>query len=201
MDFHWVRVNLLANSNISFNKAFRTLPVSEHRVPFFWVYGLLAGIFFLFILQWPLFGISISFSFPYNWVGNNKSLDTQGLLLNSQAHTASRSFTVEQERPDFRQQITPFWVSNTAATVQKGQVLAKTCRNVPFHFFFPVRPCVTQCLHSSLSKRRGSGWFASGGSRIAWCPGQPRLLQEVWALAVQLRGKSFPPLTKLAEGH
>lgn len=101
-------------------------------------------------------------------MGNNKSLGTQGLLLNSQAHTASRRFTIEQL--DVRQQITHFWVSSTPATVQKGQVPAKTCRNVPFHFFL-VQSCVAQCLHSSPSRRRGSSWFLSGGSLNCTVPG------------------------------
>lgn len=34
--------------------------------------------------------------------------------------------------------------------------------------------------------------------QVSWSPGQPRLLQEGRALALWLRGKSFPPLTKLA---
>lgn len=105
-------------------------------------------------------------------MGNNKTLDTQGLLLNSQAHTASRSFTVD--RPDFRQQITPFRLSDVPAAVWKGQVPAKSCRNVPFHFLFQVWPRVPQCLHSSPS-RRESGWLASS----AWTAQAP---QELWAL-------------------
>lgn len=61
----------------------------------------------------------------------------------------------------------------------KRSSAAKSCRIVPFHFLFQVQPCVTQCLHSSPS-RRESGWLASSGSQISqWTAQAP---QELWAL-------------------
>lgn len=131
------------------------------------------------MLQWPSFCISISFSFPYNWVGNNKTLDTQGLLLNSHtAHTASRSFTVD--RPDFRQQITPFWLSDVPATVWKGQVSAKSCRAVPFHSLFQVWPCLHRACTAAHQGGRAAGLHpVAPKPASAWTAQAP---QELWAL-------------------